>query len=532
MASGTASAVAAPTAEPRRERGLTVAGASKHWGPVQALHDVSLRVDIGEVVGLVGENGAGKSTLVGVVSGTVRPDGGEVTINGTPGALGDARQLAALGVSVVMQEQSLVENLRVYENLFLGAEDLARARARERCSRRRVGRRQLRELADELLQGVGLTTIAADARVGALTFPERQLVEIAKAFVTAELRRQSAVILLDEPTSALSRRETEVLFTLIERWRDRAAFVYVSHVLSDVRRTCTRIVVLKDGVVVDDLANEGIDDSRLHELMVGRVRNADYYREADQQVVDPDLAPAAELIGASVDGAFADVDLAIRPGEIVGLAGVVGSGASDIASAIAGARRLDSGQLRVLGRPVRRWSVHRAIVDGVLYVPPERATDSIFASASAGHNVSIGVLDHLRWPVVRLISPGRERRTVRRLIERMRVKVSSPRMLASELSGGNQQKLVFARWLDRRCRVLVLDDPTRGIDVATREELYATIRALAAGGAAVLLRSESLEELIGLSNRIVVVRRGAATTVVDCPVDAKPDELAIVRHMI
>ena len=313
MASGTASAVAAPTAEPRRERGLTVAGASKHWGPVQALHDVSLRVDIGEVVGLVGENGAGKSTLVGVVSGTVRPDGGEVTINGTPGALGDARQLAALGVSVVMQEQSLVENLRVYENLFLGAEDLARARARERCSRRRVGRRQLRELADELLQGVGLTTIPADARVGALTFPERQLVEIAKAFVTAELRRQSAVILLDEPTSALSRRETEVLFTLIERWRDRAAFVYVSHVLSDVRRTCTRIVVLKDGVVVDDLANEGIDDSRLHELMVGRVRNADYYREADQQVVDPDLAPAAELIGASVDGAFADVDLAIRP---------------------------------------------------------------------------------------------------------------------------------------------------------------------------------------------------------------------------
>ena len=197
MAPGTASAVAAPPAEPRRERGLTVAGASKHWGPVQALHDVSLRVDIGEVVGLVGENGAGKSTLVGVVSGTVRPDRGEVTINGTPGTLGDARKLAALGVSVVMQEQSLVENLRVYENLFLGAEHLARARARERCSRRRVGRRQLRELADELLQGVGLTTIPADARVGALTFPERQLVEIAKAFVTAELRRQSAVILLD-----------------------------------------------------------------------------------------------------------------------------------------------------------------------------------------------------------------------------------------------------------------------------------------------------------------------------------------------
>lgn len=512
--------------------GVRVDAVSKSWGVVRALTDVSMRVGVGEILGLVGENGAGKSTLIGVISGNVRPDHGSVWINGTEGALGDSRRLAAAGVSVVMQEQSLVENLRVFENIFLGAEGLVDARL---GSVRGLGmptrRRRMRVLAEELLVQVGLGAIPADARVGTLTFPQRQLVEIAKAFVTAELRNRQAVILLDEPTSALSEQETEVLFSLIERWRHRAALVYVSHVLSEVRRICTRIVVMKDGVVVGDLVNEGIDDARLHELMVGRVRNADYYQEAAQTTVDVTVSPAVELRDATIRGAFAGIDLAVRPAEIVGLAGVVGSGASELAAGIAGARRLDGGSMRLSGRVVARWSVRRAIAAGVLYVPPERATDAIFASASAAHNVSIGVLDQLRSPV-RLINVRRERRVVDRLVARMRVKVGSVRAPAGELSGGNQQKLVFARWLARPCRVLVLDDPTRGIDVGTREELYATIRELAAHGAAVVLRSESLEELIGLSNRIVVVKRGVVSAIIDAPVGHKPDEVDIVRHMI
>jgi len=513
--------------------GVAVSHVGKTWGTVRALSGVSMHVTVGEVVGLVGENGAGKSTLINIISGTVRPDTGAVRINGMHAPLGDSRRLAAMGVAVVMQEQSLVENLRVYENLFLGAEDLVHERLRSGSPFGLVGRRRrMCRLAQELLGQVGIEYIPADARVGSLSFPQRQLVEIAKAFVGAELRQQRAVILLDEPTSALSKAETEALFSLIGRWRDRAAFVYVSHVLSEVRRICTRIVVLKDGVVVDDLPNEGIDDARLHELMVGRIRNADYYQEAAQADVDASAAPVAELRAATSFGCFSGIDLEVRPGEIVGLAGVVGSGASDIAAAIAGALPIGDGALHIGGQPVRRWSIRAAIRAGVLYVPPERATDAIFASASSAQNVSIGVLDQIRSPATRLISLRQERRVVDRLVRQMRVKVGSTRTPAGELSGGNQQKLVFARWLDRSCRVLVLDDPTRGIDVGTREELYTTIRQLAASGAAIVLRSESLEELIGLSNRIVVVKRGEVSAVVDSPPGHKPEELDVVRHMI
>jgi ribose transport system ATP-binding protein len=520
-------------APPGTAAGVTVVGVGKTWGSVRALSGVTVNVGVGEVVGLVGENGAGKSTLINIISGAVRPDGGEIHINGAPAPLGDPRRLAALGVAVVMQEQSLVENLRVYENLFLGAEDLVHDRLGSAVGPSMVSRRRrMRRLAQELLGHVGLEDIPADARVGTLTFPQRQLVEIAKAFVGAELRQQRAVILLDEPTSALSKQETEVLFALIDSWRDRAAFIYVSHVLSDVRRICTRIVVLKDGVVVDDLANEGIDDARLHELMVGRTRNADYYLEADQVAVDPLAAPVVELIGATSHGGFTDVDIQVRPGEIVGLAGVVGSGASDLAGAIAGERPIHDGVMRIAGRAVGRWSIRAAIRAGVLYVPPERATDAIFASASVAHNVSIGVLDQMRSPATRLINLRQERRTVHRLVREMRVKVGSTRSPAVELSGGNQQKLVFARWLDRPCRVLVLDDPTRGIDVGSREELYATIRQIAARGVAIVLRSESLEELIGLSNRIVAVKQGQVTAILDSPPKQKPEEVDVVRHMI
>jgi ribose transport system ATP-binding protein len=505
---------------------------TKTWGVVRALHNVSLRLGVGEVVGLVGENGAGKSTLIGVVSGTVKPDSGSLSINGAEAPLGDSRHLAALGVSVVMQEQSLVENLRVYENLFLGVNELVSDRS---TSRRRLlfsARRSMRRLASEFLSQIGLTNISAEARVSSLTFPQRQLVEIARAFVSAELRDQQAVILLDEPTSALSKRETEVLFELIERWRHRAAFVYVSHVLGDVRRMCTRIVVLKDGDVVSDLANVQLDDARLHELMVGRPRNADYYREALQVVVAPNATPVAVLENASSAGRFESVDLAIHPGEIVGVAGVVDSGASEIAAAVAGAEPIERGTLTVSGHRAERWTVRRAIRAGVLYVPPERSTDAIFASASSLHNVSIGVLDQLRAGPTGLLNFQRERRTVGRLVKRMRVKVGSLRTPAGELSGGNQQKLVFARWLDRRCSLLVLNDPTRGIDVGTREELYETIRALSANGVAILMRSESLEELIGLASRIVVMKRGRLVAEVDASPGHKPDEVDIVRDMI
>lgn len=503
---------------------VSLSGIAKSYGPVAALRDVSVEISTGDVLGLVGENGAGKSTLIGVLSGTVRPDHGTMLINGGAAPLGDPRRLAQLGVSVVVQEQALVESLRVYENIYLGQENLVPGWG--------IGRiRRLKAAAAELLREVHVEDVAADAFVADLTYPQRQLVEIAKAFAAAKLTERPPLILLDEPTSALSEHEAEALFDLIRRWRSRAAFIYVSHILRDVRRLSTRLVVLRDGQVVDAMVNEGITDGRLHELMVGRERGADYYREHDQRGA-AEAEPVVELRGATRHGAFAGIDLQIRPGEIVGLAGVLGSGKSELAAAVAAAERLDAGEIRVGGSVRRRWTVPDAIRSGVFYVPPERVNDSLFGNASVRANISIGFLDQLRSRWSRLLRLGAERRTTARLAARLRVKTPSLGTAIGELSGGNQQKAVFARWLGRDCRVLVLDDPTRGIDVGTREEIYEQIRLLTASGVGVLLCTESLEEIIGLSDRIVVLRDGLFATELPAPPTAKPTEVEIVRHMM
>ncbi|MER7002818.1 sugar ABC transporter ATP-binding protein [Dactylosporangium sp. NPDC000555] len=491
---------------------------------VRALRDVSLEVRTGEVLGLIGENGAGKSTLIGVLSGTVRPDAGTMIVDGAPAPLGDPRRLSALGVSVVVQEQALVESLRVYENIYLGREALVTGRGFSRA-------RRMRTAASELLRDMHIDDIRADALVADLTYPQRQLVEIAKAFASAQLTDRPPLILLDEPTSALSEHEVELLFSLIERWRSRVAFIYVSHILQDVLRLSTRLLVLRDGEVIDTLPNEGITDARLHELMVGRERSVDYYRGHEQRgASSPE--PIIQVVGGTKSGVFADVDLAVRPGEIVGVAGVVGSGKSELAAVFAGAEKLDAGSIVVAGTQRSRWTVPHAVKNGVLYVPPERANDSLFTTMPVRSNISIGFLDLItsRWSG--LLQLATERSKTADLADRLHVKTQSLSTPIGELSGGNQQKAVFARWLGRECRVLVLDDPTRGIDVGTREEIYTLIRGLAAQGVGVLLCAESLEEIIGLADRILVLKDGRVAAEIPAPATAKPTEVDVVRYMM
>jgi ribose transport system ATP-binding protein len=503
---------------------VTLTGIAKSYGTVRALRDVSLEVHTGEVLGLIGENGAGKSTLIGVLSGTVRPDAGTMMVDGAPAPLGDPRRLSALGVSVVVQEQALVESLRVYENIYLGREALFTGRGLLRA-------RRLRAAASALLRDMHIDDIRADALVADLTYPQRQLVEIAKAFASAQLTDRPPLILLDEPTSALSEHDAELLFSLIERWRSRVAFIYVSHILQDVLRLSTRLLVLRDGQVIDGLPNKGVTDARLHELMVGRERSVDYYREHEQcGALSPE--PIIQIVGGTMSGVFAGVDLAVRPGEIVGVAGVVGSGKSELAAAFAGAQRLDSGSIVVAGAHRSRWTVPQAVRNGVFYVPPERGNDSLFMTMSVRSNISIGFLDLItsRWS--RLLRLATERSKTVGLAHRLQVKTQSLSTPIGELSGGNQQKAVFARWLGRECRVLVLDDPTRGIDVGTREEIYTLIRGLAAQGVGVLLCTESLEEIIGLSDRILVLKDGRVAAEIPAPATDKPTEVDVVRYMM
>jgi ABC-type sugar transport system ATPase subunit len=265
--------------------------------------------------------------------------------------------------------------------------------------------------------------------------------------------------------------------------------------------------------------------------MVGRERSVDYYRE-DEQSGATSAEPIMQVRGASKAGVFADIDLSVAPGEIVGVAGVVGSGKSELAAAFAGAEHLDSGSIVLAGTHRARWTVPQAVKSGVFYVPPERANDSLFTTMSVRSNISIGSLDLItsRWS--RLLRLRAERANASALADRLQVKTPSLSTPIGELSGGNQQKAVFARWLARDCRVLVLDDPTRGIDVGTREEIYTVIRGLAARGVGVLLCAESLEEIIGLADRIVVLRDGRVSREIPSPATAKPSEVDVVRYMM
>ncbi len=503
---------------------VELSGVSKHYGPVRALRDVSLEVQPGEVLGLIGENGAGKSTLIGVLSGTVRPDAGRLKVHGADAPLGDSRSLNALGISVVAQEQALVAPMRVFENLYLGRETEVGGRGPAR-------RRRLCSAASDLFTELHLTGISADSVVADLTYPQRQLVEIAKAFSRIDRDLAAPVILLDEPTSSLSESEVDILFGLVERWRDRVAFIFVSHILQDVLRISTRLLVLRDGRVIDTLPNEGVSAGQLHELMVGSARSADYYHE-DHQVGALEETAVLELTDAAITGEFTDVNLSLRPGEITGLAGVIGSGKSSLAAAVAGAVKLDRGRLAVQGAERRHWSVAAAVRAGVLYIPPERSQDSIFSTTSIRANISVGFLDHLRWGWSRLIRLRMERTRSTELAARLKLKASSLSAPVGELSGGNQQKAVFARWQGRSCRVLVLNDPTRGIDVGTREEIYDLIRDMASSGIAVLLCAESLEEVIGMSDRIIIMKDGHVSAELPAPVNVKPTEFDIIKHMM
>ncbi len=503
---------------------ISLSGVSKRYGSVEALRDVSLEVRPGEVLGLIGENGAGKSTLIGVLSGSVRPDAGSLTVHGDRAPLGDARALSALGISVVVQEQALVDALRVYENIFLGRESQIAGRGPGR-------RRRLRAAARALLETLEIETVDADAVVADLSYPQRQLVEIAKAFSRTEEGAPAPLILLDEPTSALTESEVELLFSLVQRWRDRVAFIFVSHILLDVLRISTRLLVLRDGRVIETLPNEGVSVDRLHELMVGVERGADYYHE-EEQGGSRDQMPLLALRNAGVDGEFDGVDLALHPGEVLGLAGVVGSGKSTLAAVVAGEIRLTRGDVHLGGRRRARWNSSKAVREGVLYVPPERAQDSLFLTASVRFNISIGFLDLLSSPWSRLLRLRAERKRALELAQQLSVKVGSLSTPVGELSGGNQQKAVFARWQGRACRVLVLNDPTRGIDVGTREQIYRIIRELAARGVAILLCAESLEELIGLSDRILVMRDGRLSAELTFSATGKPAEVDVIKHMM
>jgi ABC-type sugar transport system ATPase subunit len=467
---------------------LQMQGISKRFVGVQALANVDLAVDAGQILALVGENGAGKSTLIKVLSGAQPPDIGEILIDGESASIDTPGDAERYGIATVYQELNLFPYLSVAENLLFG-----------RYPKRGGGlidwKRGRQEAAD-FLHSMGVE-LPVDRLVAELSIAERQMLEIAKS-----LHRQVRILILDEPTAVLGGEDVDQLLNLVRSLRDRGmATIFISHRLEEIFGFADHYVVLKDGQYVGSGDLDDTDADGLVSMMVGRELGRVEHRSSRQGPEEE----ALRVEDVSRTGVLADISLRLRKGEVLGVAGLRGAGRTEMARAIFGADPIDSGTISVGGREVRIGSPSVAIEQGIGLVPEDRKAQGLFLNLSTAENIPLVALTSGARSQVR---PAEERRLAARYKESLDIRVADVTSPVGTLSGGNQQKVVLAKWLEAGVSVLILDEPTRGIDIGSKREIYEIIRGLAAEGVGVLLISSELPEVLEMSDRVLVMRKG------------------------
>jgi rhamnose transport system ATP-binding protein len=483
---------------------LELRDVAKSFGAVQALRSGTLRVESGSIHGLVGENGAGKSTLVKVVAGVHRRDAGEFLLEGESVDFSSTAESKAHGVAVIYQEPTLFPDLSVTENIFMGRQILGAGR--------RIDRAAMYAEAESLFAGLGVNIDPRRPALG-LSIADQQIIEIAKA-----ISLDAKVLIMDEPTAALSGVEVERLFAVARRLRDEGrGLVFISHRFDEVFELCDMVTVLRDGAYVDSLAVAETNVDELVALMVGR-EVGDLFPKAPATVGEPVL----EVHNLSSTGVFHDVSFEVRAGEIVGLAGLVGAGRSEIARAVFGVDRYDSGSVTLSGKPVPPGNPRAAIRAGMAFVPEDRRKQGLVVDASVSRNVA-GVI-RSRLSRAGILTQRAENRASGPWASRLEVKTNALDMNATTMSGGNQQKVVIAKWLATEPRLLIIDEPTRGIDVGTKAEVHRLLSELAGQGLAILMISSELPEVLGMADRVLVVCEGRLTADMDQD-DATPENV-------
>jgi len=467
---------------------LELRGISKSYGGVQAVADVSFAIEPATVHALVGENGAGKSTLVKIITGVIEPDAGQLLIDGEPVSIGDAQSALRLGIVAMYQEPTVFPDLSVAENVFAGRHPRSRLRTVDWRAMEGEATRILRELGVEL---------GAGTPVRGLGVADRQLLEIAKALST-----NARLLIMDEPTAALSPNEVEHLFDTVRKLRERGVTViYISHRLEEVGVLADTVTVLRDGRHIETRPARELSQGEIIRLMVGRSLDALFPKE-DAKIGDV----VFEARGLTRRGIFADVSFELRRGEIVGLAGFVGAGRTEVARSIFGVDPLDGGRIEIEGRGFRPRSPRAALRRGLAYLPEDRLHEGLVQPMTISNNTSMAVLPALT--PTGFLRPRAERRLARRFMEQLSIKATSPAQVVRSLSGGNQQKVVLGKWLAAEPRILILDEPTHGVDVGTKADVHRTISHLATQGLTILLISSELPEILGMSDRVLVMREG------------------------
>jgi rhamnose transport system ATP-binding protein len=491
---------------------LVLREVSKSFGPVVALRSGSLSVDAGSIHALIGENGAGKSTLVKVVAGVHRRDGGTFELGGEPVDFGSTSESKQSGIAVIYQEPTLFPDLSVTENIFMGRQLLARGR--------RIDRHAMYAEAERLFDRLGVRIDPRRPAAG-LSIADQQIIEIAKA-----ISLDARLLIMDEPTAALSGVEVERLFAVARSLRDEGrALVFISHRFDEVFALCDTVTVMRDGSYVDTRRIDETTPSDLVSLMVGRDVD-DLFPKTPATVGEPVL----QVRGLNRAGVFHDIDLEVRAGEIVGLAGLVGAGRSEVARAVFGVDPYDSGSVSLSGRTVKRHDPRSAIRAGMAFIPEDRRKQGLVIDSSVTRNVA-GVI---RRSIAKagLVTSAMENRAAAPWAGRLEVKTSALDMNAATMSGGNQQKVVIAKWLATDPRLLIIDEPTRGIDVGTKAEVHRLLSELAGQGLAILMISSELPEVLGMADRVVVLCEGRITAELD-RADATPEAVmhAATHHL-
>ncbi len=492
----------------------------KNFPGVKALKGVDFEIGRGEIVGLVGENGAGKSTLMKVIYGTYQPDGGQAVIDGKTVRFQNPRQAMQRGIGMVFQEQSLITNLTVMENIFLGYEQ-------QFVHFGIINWKEMAQAAKRQLAKVKLE-VEPSTITEKLSFAQRQLVELAKVLTLEERVDGDLVILLDEPTSVLAREEVELLFALVRALRSRASFIFVSHRLDEVLELCERVYVMKDGEVVDVVNSKTADIESIQYKMVGRNVNKQYYREHKQKPYHADSV-LLSFDNVSVNSRFWDVSFQLHPGEVLCLVGSEGSGREAILRTAFGLQAPSSGEVTIKGERVKRFSACAGVACGVGYAPRERKVEGIVSGMNVFENITLSQMRNFsRAGILRV---AEEKQLAREWVERLSIKTPSIYKDCGALSGGNQQKVVLAKWRSGGSDIVLLDHPTRGLDIGAKEDVYEMIREMSAAGVGVILVADTLEESIGLSHTIIVLKDGRVQHEFAGGMGAKPTLFDLVHHM-
>lgn len=474
---------------------LSVQGVSKSFPGVQALDDVSLEVSAGEVLVLVGENGAGKSSLMKILSGIYSKDSGKILLDGKEVEITSPLQAQQLGITIIHQEMNLMPDLTVAQNIWIG---------REPARLGLLSDGALNKQTTEFLEEIG---IALDARstVGSLSVAKQQMVEIAKA-----LSFDARVLIMDEPTSALTDTEVETLMGLIEQLKSRGkAIIYISHRMEELKRLAARVTVLRDGRYIGTLSKEDIDVPRIIEMMVGR-HLEDSTRPETRSFADQPVVLSVK--GLSTKNLLRDVGFELHRGEILAFAGLMGSGRTETARALIGADPSTGAYVEVNGKPLKIREPADAVAEGIGYLSEDRKAFGLMLEQDVSFNIGLASMPSFTGPIG-IINESKLKTIAKERVEGLKVKTPSVNQMVKLLSGGNQQKVVISKWLVRNCDILIFDEPTRGIDVGAKEEIYRLLRALAEEGKSIIMISSELPEVLRVADRIVVMDNGKVSGV-------------------